>query len=90
MASSEAPPTYYFDGITFNPTFYSSSSSDYLTKSTGKSYFLSYPTAQGAQTISTLNSSTINSLSSTATISIGSAQENGGSIVIGNNNNSDI
>ena len=89
MATSEAPPTYYFDGITFNPTFYSSSSSDYLTKSTGKSYFLSYPTAQGTQTISTLNSSTINSLSSTGTISIGGIQENGGSVVIGNNNNSD-
>ena len=89
MASSEAPPTYYFDGITFNPTFYSSSSSDYLTKSTGKSYFLSYPTAQGTQTISTLNSSTINSLSSTGTISIGGIQENGGSVVIGNNNNSE-
>ena len=89
MASSEAPPTYYFDGITFNPTFYSSSSSDYLTKSTGKSYFLSYPTAQGTQTISTLNSSTINSLSSTGIISIGGIQENGGSVVIGNNNNSE-
>jgi hypothetical protein len=89
MASSEAPPTYYFDGITFNPTFYSSSSSDYLTKSTGKSYFLSYPTAQGTQTISTLNSSTINSLTSTGTISIGGIQENGGSVVIGNNNNTD-
>ena len=89
MASSEAPPTYYFDGITFNPTFYSSSSSDYLTKSTGKSYFLSYPTAQGTQTISTVNSSTINSLSSTGTISIGGIQENGGSVVIGNNNNSE-
>ena len=89
MATSEAPPTYYFDGITFNPTFYSSSSSDYLTKSTGKSYFLSYPTAQGTQTISTVNSSTINSLSSTGTISIGGIQENGGSVVIGNNNNSE-
>ena len=89
MATSEAPPTYYFDGITFNPTFYSSSSSDYLTKSTGKSYFLSYPTAQGTQTISTVNSSTINSLSSSGTISIGGIQENGGSVVIGNNNNSD-
>jgi hypothetical protein len=86
--TSVEPPTYYFDGITFNPTFYSSSS-DYLTKSTGKSYFLSYPTAQGTQTISTLSSSTINSLSSTGTISIGSAQENGGSVVIGNNNNTD-
>jgi len=89
MATSEAPPTYYFDGITFNPTFYSSSSSDCLTTSTGKSYFLSYPTAQGTQTISTLNSSTINSLSSTGTISIGGIQENGGSVVIGNNNNSE-
>ena len=36
---SEAPPTYYFNGITFNPDFYQTSSTfssgDYLTPSTG-------------------------------------------------------
>ena len=59
--SSEIPPTVYFDGITFNPDFYQSTSSDYLTPSTGKSYFLSYPTAQGTETIPTLNTSTLTS-----------------------------
>jgi len=58
---SEIPPTYYFSGIKFNPSFYQSSSSDYLTLATAKSSFLTYPTAQGSETISTLTSSTINS-----------------------------
>ena len=39
--TAEIPPTYYFSGIKFNPSFYTSSSSDYLTKQTAKSYFLS-------------------------------------------------
>ena len=56
---TESPPTYYFSGITFNPNFYSSG--DYLTKTTAKKYFLSYPTAQGTETVSTLYASTINS-----------------------------
>ena len=56
--ASEIPPTDYFNGITFNPDFYQSSSSDYLTASTGKSYFLSYPKAQGTETIPTLNTAT--------------------------------
>jgi len=28
---SEAPPTYYFSGMTFNPDFYTTSTSTYLT-----------------------------------------------------------
>ncbi len=48
---AEAPPTYYFSGMTFNPDFYTSSSSTYITKITGKKYFLTYPTAQGEETI---------------------------------------
>ena len=56
---SEAPPTYYFSGITFNPDFYQSTSSDYLTQTTAKKYFLTYPTAQGTETITTLNTSTL-------------------------------
>ena len=44
--SSELPPTEYFEGIKFNPDFYQSSSSDYLTATTGKKIFLSYPVAQ--------------------------------------------
>jgi len=57
---SEAAPTYYFSGITFNPTFYTATSSgNYLTATTGKKYFLSYPTAQGDETISRLYTSQV-------------------------------
>ena len=59
---SEVPPTYYFSGITFNPDFYQSSG-DYLTLATAKSNFLTYPTAQGEETISTLNTSTLTTTS---------------------------
>jgi len=97
--STVTPPTYYFSGIKFNPSFYTSSSSDYLTKQTAKSYFLSYPTAQGTETISTLNCAVLNTPSSTSnldlgtniingTISMGDVQTNG-SIIIGNNGNTD-
>jgi len=58
--NAETPPTYYFSGITFNPSFFTTSSSDYLTKQTAKSYFLSYPKAQGTETISTLNCAVLN------------------------------
>ena len=98
--SGELPPTYYFSGITFNPSFYpSSSTGDYLTETTGKKLFLTYPIAQGTETISTLSCSEVNSLSETsnldigsnitsATISIGDAQTSG-SIIIGSNSNSE-
>ena len=97
--STETPPTYYFSGINFNQSFYTSSSSEYLTKQTAKSYFLSYPTAQGAETISTLNCAVLNTPSSTSnldlgsniingTISMGDVQTNG-SIIIGSNGNTD-
>ena len=97
--STETPPTYYFSGINFNQSFYTSSSSEYLTKQTAKSYFLSYPTAQGAETISTLNCAVLNTPSTTSnldigtniingTISMGDVQTNG-SIIIGNNSNTD-
>ena len=72
--SSEIPPTYYFSGITYNPDFYQSSSSDYLTASTGKSYFLSYPIAQGTETISTLNTSSIETPTPTIAFSLLSTQ----------------
>ena len=90
---SEIPPTYYFSGITFNPTFYSSASSDYLTASTGKKIFLSYPTAQGTETITSLKSSSIEPTSSTldiavlstsSTVNIGTSTARTGSINIGN------
>ena len=35
---SEAPSTYYFSGIKFNPTFYTTTT-DYLTPTTGKNTF---------------------------------------------------
>ena len=69
--STETPPTYYFSGIKFNPSFYTSSSSDYLTKQTAKSYFLSYPTAQGTETISTLNCAVLNTPSQTSNLDLG-------------------
>ena len=75
--ASELPPTDYFTGISFNPDFYQSTSSDYLTASTGKSYFLSYPTAQGTETITTLKSSSIDSSSTTTNMAIASAQTSG-------------
>ena len=99
--AGELPPTYYFSGITFNPSFYpSSSTGDYLTETTAKKLFLTYPIAQGTETISTLNCSVINSSSDTSnlnlgsnmtlgTISIGNAQESGSSIIIGSNSNSE-
>jgi len=49
---SEIPPTYYFDGILFNPDFYKSALSDYLTASSGKKLFLSYPISQGSEIFS--------------------------------------
>ena len=61
---AQSPPTYYFYKITFNPSF-CSTTSEYLTATTGKKLFLSYPTAQGTQTISNLISSQIDSVSST-------------------------
>ena len=74
---SEAPPTYYFSGITFNSTFYTAASGDYLTKTTAKQYFLSYPTAQGVESISTLYSSTIDSGATSSALSIGPSQTDG-------------
>ena len=50
---SEAPPTYYFSGITFNSTFYTAASGNYLTLATAKNSFLTYPSAQAIETIST-------------------------------------
>jgi len=58
--ASELPPTYYFTDITFNPAFYSSGSEN-ITNEEAKKNYLTYPTAQGTETISTLNSSTITS-----------------------------
>ena len=62
---AETPPTYYFSGMTFNPDFYSSSSSTYITKITGKKYFLTYPTAQGDETIDRIYTQNISSITPT-------------------------
>ena len=77
---SETPPTYYFSGITFNPSFYTS---DYITKETGKKYFLSYPIAQGTETISTLIASTIKSSASNDTVNLFNNITNG-TVYLGN------
>ncbi len=62
---AETPPTYYFSGMTYNPDFYTSSSSTYITKITGKKYFLTYPTAQGHETIDRIYTQNISSITPT-------------------------
>jgi hypothetical protein len=47
--STAIPPYPYFNGITYNPSLFSSST-DYITATTGKKLFLSYPTSQGEET----------------------------------------
>lgn len=71
---ANAPPTYYFTDITFNPSFYSTTTGDYLTATTGKNYFLSYPSAQGTETISTLKASSIDSSTTTTAFNFLSSQ----------------
>ena len=79
---SEAPPTYYFSGITFNPSFYQSAS-DYLTKTTAKNYFLTYPIAQGDETINRIYTSQISTLTPTENFNFLDSQT--ASIFIGEN-----
>ena len=62
---AEIPPTYYFSGITFNPSFYQSFSTDYLTLETAKMSFLTYPAAQGDETIYQIYSQNISSITPT-------------------------
>ena len=81
--SSELPPTYYFSDITFNPTFYSSGS-DNITNEEAKKLILSYTTS-GTNTITTLNTATINSLGST--LSIGTNGTTMDTVIIGTNSN---
>ena len=61
--ASELPPTYYFDDINFNPSFYSSGS-DNITVEEAKSLILSN-TNSATDTITTLTTATINTLGST-------------------------
>ena len=70
----ELPPTYYFSGITFNPSFYQSSTGDYLTLATAKSNFLTYPTAQGTETISNLLTTSIETSTPTTAFNLLSTQ----------------
>jgi hypothetical protein len=74
---AETPPTYYFSGITFNPTFYQSSSTDYLTLATAKSNFLTYPTAQGDETIAQIYSQNISTITPTDAFNFLSSQTSG-------------
>ena len=74
FGDAESPPTYYFTDITFNPSFYSTTSGNYLTATTGKKYFLSYPSAQGTETISTLKASSIDSSTTTTAFNFLSSQ----------------
>ena len=67
---SEPAPSYYFSGIIFNPDFYVSASSTYLTQATAKLYFLSYPFSQGSEIFTrniSLQSTLTDALSSVGT-----------------------
>ena len=81
--SSELPPTYYFTDITFNPTFYSNGS-DNITNEEAKKLILNYTTS-GTSTITTLSTSTINSLGSTLTIGTNGVSSD--TVLIGTNSN---
>ena len=85
FGDSEPAPTYYFSGILFNPSFYTSSSSNYLTQTTAKKYFLTYPSAQGTETISNLisNAITYSSPASGSFFEVGVNQVSGGTIRVG-------
>jgi len=65
--TSQTPPYPYFNGITYNPSFFSSSSS-----TTGN--YLNYPIAQGTETISTLYTSTIDSSTPSSAITLFGSQ----------------
>ena len=86
MGDSELPPTYYFDGIAFNPNFYQSSSGDYLTATTGKQLFLTYPFAQGTESITALYTGNIDSLTPTSTFNFLASQT--GDLYLANNQTS--
>jgi hypothetical protein len=75
--TSETPPTYYFSNITFNPDFYQSTSGEYLTKTTGKQYFLSYPYAQGSESITQIFTSNVDSLTPTTEFNLLASQTSG-------------
>ena len=79
---TESPPTYYFSGITFNPNFYTTSG-DYITKTSGRKYFLSYPKAQGDETIDRLYTSQISTPTPTENFNFLDSQT--ASIFIGEN-----
>jgi hypothetical protein len=81
--SSELPPTEYFDGIYFNPDFYSSGS-DNITTEEAKNLIIAY-TSSGSDTITTLTTSTINTLGST--LSIGTNGTTSDTVIIGTNSN---
>ena len=74
---TEAPPTYYFDGITFNPSFYQQSTT---------SNYLTYPTAQGTETIADLNATNINAIGST--LYIGPNGTTNSSVILGSDTTS--
>ena len=81
--SSELPPTEYFSGINFNPDFYSSGS-DNITTEEAKNLIIAY-TSSGSDTITTLATSTINTLGSTLTI--GANGTTSDTVNIGTNSN---
>lgn len=79
--TSVSPPTYYFDGITFNSAFYTASSSGGLTEAQANALYLKKNTADTATALETFSGGiATNDIQSTTTstdMSIGSSQTSG-------------
>jgi hypothetical protein len=81
--SIELPPTEYFSGINFNSDFYTSGS-DNITNEEAKKLIVAY-SSSGSSTITTLTTSTINTLG--ATLNVGINGTTGDTVIIGTNAN---
>ena len=62
--TSATPPSPYFNGIVYNPSFFTTTTSTYL----------NYPIAQGTETIKTLKTSSIDSATPTTDMTLFSSQ----------------
>lgn len=82
--SSDLPPTEYFSGISFNPDFYTSGS-DNITIEETKNLIVAYSTSS-TDTITTLNTTTINAIGSD--LNIGPNLTSGSVVIIGSDTNS--
>ena len=81
------PPTYYFNGITFNSAFYNSSSSGGLTQAQANALYLQKTTADTATVLETFSggiNTTAVDVTSTGTLALGNLRSTGVNIGVGN------